>query len=58
LKNGLIVIGNEANGISKENLSKITNPISIPAAPDNKSESLNAAMATAIICAEFFRRQL
>lgn len=56
LGNGLIVIGNEANGIAKENLSLITHPITIPAAESNKSESLNAAMATAIICSEFFRR--
>jgi RNA methyltransferase, TrmH family len=58
LQNGLIIIGNEANGIAKENLSLITHPITIPAAATNKSESLNAAMATAIICSEFFRRSI
>jgi RNA methyltransferase, TrmH family len=58
LQNGLIVIGNESNGIAKENLALITHPITIPAAESNKSESLNAAMATAIICSEFFRRSL
>lgn len=56
LKNGLILIGNEANGISELNLKKITHPITIPAASSNNTESLNAAMATSIICAEFFRQ--
>lgn len=56
LGNGLIIIGNEANGISEANLSKITDPITIPAATSNSTESLNAAMATSIICAEFFRQ--
>lgn len=56
LKHGLIVIGNEANGISTEVLKHITNPITIPAAGSNGSESLNAANACAIICSEFHRQ--
>ncbi len=56
LKPGLIIIGNEANGISNEVLSKITHPITIPAANSNGSESLNAANACAIICSEFHRQ--
>ncbi|MCU0361233.1 MAG: RNA methyltransferase [Bacteroidia bacterium] len=56
LQPGLIVIGNEANGITKENLSMVNKPITIPAAPGNKTESLNAAMAAGIICSEFFRQ--
>ncbi len=56
LKPGLIVIGNEANGISSEILQKITNQITIPAASSNGSESLNAANACAIICSEFHRQ--
>jgi TrmH family RNA methyltransferase len=56
LKNGLIVIGNEANGISEEVLKHITNRITIPAATSNGSESLNAANACAIICSEFHRQ--
>jgi TrmH family RNA methyltransferase len=56
LKQGLIVIGNEANGISKEVLTHISNPITIPAAVGNGSESLNAANACAIICSEFHRQ--
>ncbi len=56
LKKGLIIIGNEANGISKTNLALISDPITIPAHGNNQTESLNAAMATAIICGEFFRQ--
>lgn len=53
---GLIVIGNEANGISKENRKRINAPVSIPAHGQNGTESLNAAIATGIICGEFFRQ--
>lgn len=56
LSHGIIVIGNEANGISKEVLTHITQPITIPAASNNGSESLNAANACAIICSEFHRQ--
>jgi TrmH family RNA methyltransferase len=56
LNKGLIIIGNEANGISEEVLTQITHPITIPAAIGNGSESLNAANACAIICAEFHRQ--
>ena len=56
LSNGIIVIGNEANGISKENLNLITHPISIPSHPESDAESLNAAMASSIIVSEFYRQ--
>lgn len=56
LKKGMIIIGNEANGISEEVMRYITQPITIPAAQHNGSESLNAANACAIICAEFHRQ--
>jgi len=56
LKNGIIVIGNEANGISEAILKQITLPITIPSASINGSESLNAANACAIICSEFHRQ--
>lgn len=56
LKNGLVIIGNEANGISQEIQKHITHPITIPAANSNGSESLNAANACAIICSEFHRQ--
>ena len=56
LSNGLIIIGNESVGISGMNSELITHPITIPSAPSNKTESLNASMATAIVCSEFFRQ--
>lgn len=56
LNNGLIVIGNEANGISDEVKKHLTQPITIPSASSNGSESLNAANACAIICSEFYRQ--
>lgn len=56
LQNGLIVIGNEANGISDNTLKQVTHPITIPAATNNGSESLNAANACGMICSEFFRQ--
>ncbi len=56
--NGLIVIGNESKGISPELLTLLDYKISIPSYGDtNGAESLNAAIATALICAEF-RREL
>lgn len=56
--NGLIVMGNEGNGISKEVESLINRKLYIPNYPQERqtSESLNVAIATAIVCAEF-RRQ-
>ena len=56
LQNGLIVIGNEANGISEQNLKLLTKKLTIPANQNNGTESLNAAMATSIIASEFFRQ--
>ncbi len=53
---GLIIIGNEANGISDENLKLVTRPLTIPSHQTNGTESLNAAMATAIIVSEFYRQ--
>jgi len=51
---GLIVIGNEGHGIRPEVLSFVDHPISIPAHHHARgTESLNAAIATAIICATF-----
>jgi RNA methyltransferase, TrmH family len=56
LKNGLILIGNEANGIPEEHLKYISTPLTIPSAISNKTESLNAAIATGIVCSEFYRQ--
>lgn len=55
---GLIVMGNEGNGISKECERLITEKLLIPNYPAERStsESLNVSVATAIICSEFRRR--
>ncbi|MDC1519115.1 RNA methyltransferase, partial [bacterium] len=46
---GVLLIGNEANGIEKETLNNVKHtPITIPG--NGNTESLNAAMATAICC--------
>jgi len=49
--NGFIVMGNESQGISDEVFSRITQRVTIPAY--GKAESLNAAVAAGILCAEF-----
>ena len=55
---GLIVMGNEGNGIGKEVERLINRKLYIPNYPADRetSESLNVAIATAVVCAEF-RRQ-
>ncbi|MDR0976152.1 MAG: RNA methyltransferase [Prevotellaceae bacterium] len=55
---GLIVMGNEGNGISGEVERLVSRKLYIPSYPPERetSESLNVATATAIVCAEF-RRQ-
>ena len=54
----VIVIGNESNGISSETAACVSDRLFIPPYPadDPGSESLNAAVATAIVVAEFRRR--
>lgn len=56
----LIVIGNESEGISAEVASLVSDRLFIPPYPadDPGSESLNAAVATAVTVAEFRRRSL
>ena len=55
---GIIVIGNESRGISKELEPYITRRLFIPSfGSGSKAESLNASVATAVICAEFRRQQ-
>lgn len=55
---GLIVMGNEGNGISSALEPYISHRLFIPNFPQGAvtSESLNVAVATAITCAEFRRR--
>ncbi|NCC09665.1 MAG: RNA methyltransferase [Bacteroidia bacterium] len=57
-QHGLIVMGNEGKGISREIEALITHKLYIPNYPLERetSESLNVAIATAVVCAEF-RRQ-
>ena len=58
---GFIIIGNESRGISEKLEQFITDRIAIPSFSPNvvigEAESLNAAVATAIICSEFRRRK-
>ncbi len=56
---GAILIGNESKGISEELTSFVSKKLSIPSYPEGDNsgaESLNASIATAIVCAEFRRR--
>lgn len=57
---GIIVMGNEGNGISEQTAACINRRLYIPSFPKGRttSESLNVAMATGIICSEFRRRCL
>lgn len=59
-ESGLIVMGNEGNGISQEISQRINKRLYIPNYPADRetSESLNVAIATAIVCAEFRRRSI
>ncbi|HQA75702.1 MAG TPA: RNA methyltransferase [Salinivirgaceae bacterium] len=54
---GAIVLGNEGNGISDEVAKYVSFRIVIPSYPLHvqTSESLNVAVATAVVCAEFRR---
>jgi TrmH family RNA methyltransferase len=57
---GIIVIGNESKGISDEIKPFITDKLFIPqfntSSSSDKPESLNASIATAVICYEFCRQ--
>lgn len=57
-ENGIIVMGNEGNGVSQE-IAKLANRrLYVPNYPKGSptTESLNVAVATGIVCAEFRRR--
>jgi len=60
--NGIIIIGNESKGISEKIRSYITEKIFIPGYQTDtaldKPESLNASIASAIICYEFRRSSI
>lgn len=55
--NGMIVFGNESKGISENLKPKISFKIHIPSfnADTTKTNSLNIAIATALVCSEFRR---
>jgi TrmH family RNA methyltransferase len=50
---GILVLGNEGNGISEKIIPLITEPITIPRF--GQAESLNVSVATGILLSEFFR---
>ncbi len=54
LKPGILIMGNEGNGISKPIQEIVENSIAIPSF--GKAESLNVAVATGILLSEFMRR--
>ncbi|MDB4926153.1 RNA methyltransferase [Mucilaginibacter sp.] len=53
---GLVVMGNEGNGLSEEVKQLVNKAITIPRA--GNAESLNVAIATAIFCSEINRNKL
>lgn len=56
---GILILGNEANGISTTIETLIDRKITIPRFGDfQKTESLNVAMATSILLSEFKRRSI
>jgi len=58
-KEGVVVLGNEANGISESIESLVNRRLSIPQFGNSKpTESLNVANATAIVLSEFLRRTI
>ena len=56
---GIIVMGNEGNGISHEVAELVSHRLYVPNFPQGAltTESLNVAVATGIVCAEFRHRQ-
>lgn len=56
--NGLIIMGNEGKGVSPEVAKLVNKRLYVPNYPSERvtSESLNVAVATAVVCAEFRRR--
>jgi TrmH family RNA methyltransferase len=58
-ENAIIVMGSEGNGLSKEVRRYVNEQLLIPSWPPDRptSESLNVAVATALVLGEFRRRQ-
>ncbi|HLN74823.1 MAG TPA: RNA methyltransferase [Prolixibacteraceae bacterium] len=57
---GIIILGNEGNGISQEVAQLVSQKLYIPdfSSHPNKPESLNVAIAASICCSEFRRRSM
>ena len=57
---GLIIMGNEGNGVSKEVCNNADQLLFIPSFQTSQSspDSLNVAVATAIVCSEFRRKTI
>jgi TrmH family RNA methyltransferase len=55
---GVILLGNESRGLSDEVRSSVTHVVTIPSwtAPAPGKDSLNVAVAAAVVCSEFRRR--
>lgn len=57
-QNGIIIMGNEGNGISQQIRKRISRKLLIPDFHKGETaDSLNVAIATAITCSEFRRRK-
>lgn len=54
-KKGILLMGSESHGIQVDHLKYINKPITIPSF-GGSAESLNVAVATAILCSEFIGR--
>ncbi|MDR0384738.1 MAG: RNA methyltransferase [Prevotellaceae bacterium] len=54
--NGIIVMGNEGKGISHRIAGLVSRKLLIPAFGHDNAESLNVAVAAAVTCSEFRRR--
>ncbi len=52
--NGMLIIGNEGAGVSKKIMNHATHLIKIPKGKNGGAESLNAAVATGILCSALY----
>lgn len=59
-ENGVIIMGNEGRGMSKEAAALVSHRLYIPPYPADRAtvESLNVAIATAIVCSVFRRPRI
>ena len=54
-RDGILVIGNEGQGMRTETLASLTSTVSVPGAPSRVAESLNAAIAGSLCIGEWVR---